>query len=125
MQIRLEQTIFYITLAKERILPAIPPKNEELEKSEAVRQGKTKTVHEEPKIIRVKMREYVRILIILHYYYRCHVAEPIEIRISRVRPHADETEANLDRTADGVRTRHRSSLTAECGKINDCGDVST
>lgn len=110
------ETTLYIIFVEERILPTIPPQDKELEKSEAVRQAKTKAVHEEPKIVRVEVHKYIRVLIILHYCYCCYVAKPIEIWISRVRPHADKTETDLNRTANGIRTLHRSLSTTDCLK---------
>lgn len=69
------------TLKKNKYLPTIPPQNTKLETGESISQGKTETVHEEPKIVQCKMRDHVRVLIILHYSYRRYVAQPIETRV--------------------------------------------
>lgn len=100
-----------------RILPAIPPENEELDKGEGVRQGKTEAVNEDREVAELEVREHVRVLIILHYHDRRHVAEPVEIRISRVRPHAGQTKTDLHRATDRAYALHLALLfTAEAYK---------
>lgn len=105
-------SFLFSRMLKPRTLPSIPPQTKQLKKDERVRQGETQTIRQDRQIIYVKTRNNVRILIILQYRYHCHVHRPIEIWISRFRPHADETKTDLDRAANACAF-HRFFKTTE------------
>lgn len=72
-------------------LPPIEPKIDQLEERQTIAERDAQAVYGVGEVADVEVREYVRILKVLHHRDRHNVGPPIDIRISTTWPHPDKT----------------------------------